>query len=207
MNRRLKRAPGARSPRRERGTMLIISLIVLVALTLAGIAAMRSVDTAAVMAGNIAMRQAALNAADQGIQAGFGMLNTPNGDLTRDGLNLNVPGYFSSAPTTDPDWSNPTTWQNAALLNGGTPDVSGNVVSFIVQRLCTVPNCATNDTCLGQTNVCGYTMSNVALSKEGQDNFRPQDAQITSVPQVHYRISARAVGPRNSVAIVQTMLR
>ena len=43
-------------PRKQRGTMLIIALIVLVAMTLAGIATMRSVDTATVMAGNIAFR-------------------------------------------------------------------------------------------------------------------------------------------------------
>src|SRR5260221_9854712 len=61
----------------QRGTMLIIALIVLVAMTLAGIATMRSVDTATVLAGNIAFRQSALNAADQGIQAGLALLITP----------------------------------------------------------------------------------------------------------------------------------
>ena len=57
--------------RRQRGTMLVISLIVLVAMTLAGVAMMRSVDTSAIVAGNIAFKQSSLNAADGGIQAGF----------------------------------------------------------------------------------------------------------------------------------------
>ena len=67
----------ARSPRlrtRQRGTILIIALIVLVAMTLAGIATMRSVDTATITAGNIGLRQASVNAADQGLQAGVAWL-------------------------------------------------------------------------------------------------------------------------------------
>jgi Tfp pilus assembly protein PilX len=43
-----------RLPARQRGVMLIIALIVLVAMTMAGIAMMRSVDTATIVAGNIA---------------------------------------------------------------------------------------------------------------------------------------------------------
>src|SRR5881396_1690728 len=61
---------------RQGGTILIIALIVLVAMTLAGIATMRSVDTATITAGNIGLRQASVNAADQGIQAGVDWLNT-----------------------------------------------------------------------------------------------------------------------------------
>ena len=72
MSRRTCRAHGRLpTPRSQRGTMLIIALIVLVAMTLAGIATMRSVDTATIMAGNLAFRQSALNAADQGIQTAF----------------------------------------------------------------------------------------------------------------------------------------
>src|ERR1700675_4463262 len=66
------RAPQLRT--RQRGTILIIALIVLVAMTLAGIATMRSVDTATIMAGNIGLRQASVNAADQGIQPGVNWL-------------------------------------------------------------------------------------------------------------------------------------
>jgi Tfp pilus assembly protein PilX len=198
-------------PRSQRGTMLIIALIVLVAMTLAGIATMRSVDTATVMAGNIAFRQSALNAADQGIQAGYAVLMTPSpsSDLTKDGSLWLVPtaGYFSSAPINDPNWSDPVAWANAVKLNGGAADAAGNVVSFLVQRLCPVSNCAVGATCGGNpSNVCGSTPGTATLSNEGNDNFRVQQGFAT-LPQVHYRITARAVGPRNSVAIVQTLTR
>ncbi len=191
--------------------MLIIALIVLVAMTLAGIATMRSVDTATVMAGNIAFRQSALNAADQGVQAGYALLQTPspNSDLTKDGTlwAAAAVGYFSNASLTEPNWTDPNAWVNAAQLNGGAPDAAGNVVSFLVQRMCLVANCAAGATCGGTFNSCGSTVTNATLNREGTDNFRAQDAGFSSQPQVHYRITARAIGPRASVAIVQTLAR
>ncbi len=196
-----------RTPRRERGTMLIIALIVLVAMTLAGIATMRSVDTAIVMAGNIAFKQSALNAADQGIQAGYALLGTPTtnpaADLNHDGMNIGLAGYVSNAAPTEPNWSDPAAWLGAVTLNGGVPDAAGNVVSFIVHRMCTLANTQVG----AGVQQCGSTVSTATLSKEGSDNFRAQDAGFASLPIVHYRITARAVGPRNSIAIVQTLLR
>src|SRR5881409_243746 len=69
-----RRARSLQLRARQVGTILIIALIVLVAMTLAGIATMRSVDTATITAGNIGLRQASVNAADQGIQAGVNWL-------------------------------------------------------------------------------------------------------------------------------------
>jgi Tfp pilus assembly protein PilX len=195
-------------PRRQRGTMLIIALIVLVAMTLAGIATMRSVDTATVMAGNIAFRQSALHAADQGLKNGYDMLagtwTNFGADLNKEGLGAAaVPGYASSASMTEPNWSDPNAWNRAVQL---PPDAAGNVVWVLVERMCTVPNCRPGDTC-GQNNLCGSTPGGASDSsgREGEDNFRPTDA--FSAPSIHYRITTRAVGPRNSIAIVQTMTR
>jgi len=216
MDKQIRRVPPRLpTPHSQRGTMLIIALIVLVAMTLAGIATMRSVDTATVLAGNIAFRQSALNAADQGIQAGFALLSTPltnpTADLTQDGMKLGLAGYYSSASPTEPNWSDPNTWTNpdhtAVKLNGGVPDAAGNVVWFIAERLCEVPNCKAGDICLGKpSNTCGSSPGARALSREGEDNFRVTPS-LNPIPQPHYRITARAVGPRNSVAIVQTLVR
>jgi Tfp pilus assembly protein PilX len=208
LRRFVTRLPG---PRSQRGTMLIIALIVLVAMTLAGIATMRSVDTATLLAGNIAFRQSSLNSADQGIQAGYLLLKTPLADLTQDGMGgLGTVGYYASASATEPDWSNPAVWQNpsrpAAQVNGGAADASGNVVSFLVERMCTVSNCKVGAKCNGVDNFCGSTPSATSLSREGDDNFRVTQG-IISPPQPHYRITARALGPRNAVAIVQILTR
>jgi Tfp pilus assembly protein PilX len=55
------------SRRAQQGVVLFIALIVLVAMSLAGIALMRSVDTNVLIAGNLAFRQGATMAGDWGI--------------------------------------------------------------------------------------------------------------------------------------------
>lgn len=62
------------SPHKQRGVVLLIALIILVVMTLAGIGMMRSVDTGSMIAGNLAFKQATLNANDAGTRAGFNAL-------------------------------------------------------------------------------------------------------------------------------------
>jgi type IV pilus assembly protein PilX len=195
-----------RAPRSERGTVLIIALIVLVAMTLAGIATMRSVDTATLMAGNIAFRQSAVNAADQGLQAGFAWMsaNMTSGNLNSDNLGA---GYSANAATEEPKWSDPGVWAGAAQLNGGAPDAGGNRVWFKVERMCPLKDCPANTVCAGVANTCGSTPDPGLLSREGQDHFRQTSNIFTKPPAIHYRVTAKAEGPRGSVSIVQTMLR
>jgi len=202
----------ARAPRRARqgGTILIIALIVLVAMTLAGIATMRSVDTATITAGNIGLRQASVNAADQGIQAGVAWLTANLGPtLINDNHQSGTAskGYFSSVAANDPDWYDPLNWSDAGQLNNGNPDAGGNVVFFLIHRLCAIPNCDTNATCgTNPPNTCAQTLSTSTLAGQGSDQTRPTDSHTTA-PATHYRITAKAVGPRNSISIVQSLVR
>jgi type IV pilus assembly protein PilX len=193
---------------RQSGTVLIIALIVLVAMTLAGIATMRSVDTATILAGNIGLRQATSNAADQGIQAGttWILANLTNLDNDNHSTSTGSIGYYSSVAAVEPDWTDPDNWKEAAQLNGGTPDAGGNTVYFLIHRMCKVANCQTTGTCGGVANACASTLANAALTLEGSDQTRPTDSHSTA-PAIHYRVTARAVGPRNSVSIIQTMMR
>ena len=197
----------ARAPRRARqgGTILIIALIVLVAMTLAGIATMRSVDTATITAGNIGLRQASVNAADQGIQAGVAWLTANLGpNLINDNHQSGTAskGYFSSVAANDPDWYDPLNWNEAGQLNNGNPDAGGNVVFFLIHRLCSLPNVDTN----AAGNTCAQTLSASTLAGQGSDQTRPTDSHTTA-PAIHYRITAKAVGPRNSISIVQSLVR
>src|SRR2546423_4728532 len=83
--------------RRQRGVTLFIALIVVVAMTMAAVAMMRSVDTATVVAGNIGFRQSAVNAADQGVQAAYAWIGANVGG---GGINNDSPagGLFSERP-------------------------------------------------------------------------------------------------------------
>jgi Tfp pilus assembly protein PilX len=70
----------------QQGVVLFIALIVLVAMTMAGIAVMRSVDTNVLIAGNLAFRNAALSAADAGIESGRNWLAPATFDWATNGL-------------------------------------------------------------------------------------------------------------------------
>ena len=60
----------------QEGVVLLISLIVLVAMTLAAIALVRSVDTTNIIAGNLAFQQAATNAGDLGSEQAIDWIQT-----------------------------------------------------------------------------------------------------------------------------------
>ena len=61
---------------RERGAVLFLALIALVAMTIAALALVRAVDTANVISGNFAFKQSTLQMADIGIEAAVTALPT-----------------------------------------------------------------------------------------------------------------------------------
>ncbi len=92
--------------RRQRGVVLLITLIVLVAMMLAGIGMVRSVDTGNIIAGNVAFRQATLQAGDAGMQTAFNMLvgvansSNPNDKLVLNYQNGQSPSLVQGTVTT-----------------------------------------------------------------------------------------------------------
>ena len=177
---------------RQSGVVLFIALIVLVALSLAGLATMRSVDTAALVASNIGFRQAAVHSADQGIQAAYNWVGTQ----VAGGVNManddTGNGYLATVATGEaPDWYlQAASWANAKLLGA---DASSNSVSYLIHRLCT------------PAGECGQSQSTAAISGEGVDQSAPN--YLKSPPQIHYRVTVRTLGPRSTVAYVQSLMR
>ncbi len=76
-----RRAPRHSSrPAAQRGVVMFIALLVMVALSLAGIALIRSADTATVVAGNLAFKQAAASAVDRSVEQAIEALFNPVAD-------------------------------------------------------------------------------------------------------------------------------
>ena len=67
-----------RPPRRQKGIVLLVALTVLVAMSLAGVALIRSVDNTVVIAGNLAFKQSSLQVADRGSLEAITWLLTQN---------------------------------------------------------------------------------------------------------------------------------
>jgi len=202
MNPRLIAVRSARigGRRASRGAVLIISLIVLVAMTLGGLAILRSVDTTTLIAGNLAFKQRALHAADTGITTALNWLLANKGTLASDNASE---GYFSSQAFT---WTNASEWTNAKLI--GT-DAAGNRVSYIVHRMCTCANTAYNGTCPdASANQCGIdnpTATTTVKPQEG-DTFQVGGVVFPTTGSVYYRVTVRSEGPRNTESYIQAMI-
>ena len=74
----------SRQQRRQRGVVLYVALVVMVAMMLAGIAMLRSVGTGVAVAGNLAFKQNATLAGDRGAEAAISWITTPSLDLKTD---------------------------------------------------------------------------------------------------------------------------
>ena len=207
---------------RQRGVVLFIALIVLVALTLTGIALVRSVDTANLAAGNLSFKKGALLSSDPGIEQALAFVNA---GATLTTLNANNPasGYYStysvyasthtctapvvataSIPGTIPVGTDiqgrPCNWPGAA---GAVPagsvqlaqNAAGNTVTYVIQRMC-IDNLTTGDE-TDRTNKCVADPSVVIHSSSGG---------VPPPPDIYYRVTAMVQGPRNTFSYVQTIV-
>jgi Tfp pilus assembly protein PilX len=191
--------PHRAPPGRQKGVVLFIALIVLVAMTLAGIGMVRSIDTATAVAGNLGFKEASVSAGDQGIEAGYQWLLANAAGAGLNNTNL-AAGYYSARPGSEPDWSDPDTWADAFELNGGAADAAGNVISYVIHRMCTLPNTSYN----GAGNECATQAPSGAAATGG--SMSVGSFAFAGTPQVYYRITSRIQGPRNTETYVQTMV-
>lgn len=185
-----------RAPRRQAGVVLIIALIVLVAMSLAGIALFRQVGTGLTIAGNLAFKQNATLAGDQGVEAALKWL-VDNPTLLN---NDQPPGYFSS-------WDaafNPTTFDWAAnSITVGT-DSAGNAVSYVIHRLCTIPNTTVN---ASNQKCVTYTCSAGALCRGSEHGAVSYGVTpLSSTVQPYFHLTAASDGPRNTKSFVQLIM-
>jgi type IV pilus assembly protein PilX len=183
--------PLARAMRRaQRGAVLFIALIVLVAMSLAGLALMRGVDTGTLIASNLAFKQGATMAGDWGVEQGRGWLMAPGAaDLKIDQPAL---GYFATLQETV-DVITGLDWSTA--LNIGT-DAAGNQVSYFIHRLCDLPGDPAAVNCVKST-----TTATAAASTKGAGSY--SGGAISIPTSAFYRITVRVVGPRNTTSFVQ----
>lgn len=195
------------SRKTQSGVVLIIALIVLVAMTLAALALVRSVDTNNLIAGNLAFQQAAVHSGDTGIETAADWIDKA-ADAT---LENNVPnsGYVAngSLSTFSPDATTHYSWDEFWSAAGGVKasgrvvtapqaDEAGNTVSYIIDRLCNTTGVKNkNDCVLSPTSAVGVGNS----AGVGSSQF---NAPIS----VYYRITVRVEGPRNTVSYVQSVV-
>ncbi|HEY7386160.1 MAG TPA: hypothetical protein VH743_21070 [Beijerinckiaceae bacterium] len=203
------KAPSARSSgaRAQRGAVLFIALIVLVAMSLASVALVRSVDTATLGAGNIALKQSAAQAAERAVglaMAQFDPFAVPSGffaTIANANSHQSTQNYCASLLPTDKRGV-PLVLQNLGNKEcDGQPLDAANVITtankeqlyYVIERLCTDAGVPDQAKCnLEQTLPTGGTVGSGAHLGD-------------TVPL--YRVTVRVDGPRNTRHFSQVIFK
>ena len=195
----------AAPPARQRGVVLFIALIVMVALSLAAIALIRSVDTTTTVIGNLAFRQASILPANMAVEEAAAALfqdadvaraiRIPNRDI-----NLSAENYFAFWQNSDDARGVPaqlqkrTAFTQTKMLVDASMSGAQTEVRYVIERMCVAAAPPTNANCdlLPPSGPFGTTVGDSSLT-------------LPSVP--YYRVTIRVDGPQNTASFVQAMLR
>lgn len=185
--------------RAQRGMVLFVSLVVLVAMTMAGLAIMRSVDTGNVISGNLAFKSSILGAADLGVENARTWLTTTTHNLAN---NSETIGYYANWGDASGEFDAlgvtavPHDWTNAT----STTDTQGNTVRYVVHRMCTVSGITAN------SSQCTMTSGGGSTDKSSFGSIDYSRTKFGEGTNVYYRITVRVDGPRRTVGCVQAMV-
>ncbi len=192
-------------PIKQRGVVLFIALIALVAMSLAAVALIRSVDTNTIIAGNLAFKQAATASADSGLESAItwvaGSIIANASGLDAD---LTANGYYSTS-TADAKTLAAASNTLAAGTGIGPPlypagtDSSGNSIRYVVQRMCSATGPASKATCL-------YGAPSSSTFSQAVKDATQAGALITLGDSVMYRITTSVAGPKNTVSFTQAFV-
>lgn len=184
------------APLRQRGVVLLVALILMVAMTLAGIAMMRTIGTGVGIAGNLAFKETATSVADYGVEVARSWLTDPArtvDDLKNDSA---ANGYYATWGAGFSPLSH--NWANSKLVTSN--DGSGNEVRYVIHRLCESANKAPND---ADQKCATLTVAGETSSKGGP---RYGTTLLTTTIQPYFRVTSRVVGPRNTISYVQVVM-
>jgi type IV pilus assembly protein PilX len=192
--------------KRQRGVALPITLIVMVALMLAGIALIRSTDTATVVSGNLVLEQAAMSAADRSIEYSVHALfdTTLISDRTSNNLaqnyyasvGRNVDGSIPEIPKALQEPFTAASFAIAGLKdNLINVDTAGNKSYLVIERMCLAPGSPVGSNC------------NLSSAAFGADPGTQHYTGLIRPGDAFYRVTIRTEGPRNTVSYAQAILK
>jgi len=218
---------------KQRGVVLFFALVSLVAIMLAAVALIRSVDTSTLIAGNLAFRQAATTSSDRGTEAAMNWLSAV--DAANSAINVltdpthpfniyhggNVgatyysPGYYPSVDSSFSLTASAGTrihWDDTdSVLVLPDPDSSGNSTRYIIQRMCRNPAYLPSPPAAVAIVNADCLFSGALINNNGQDVPLPQTVcngpgcpKAGQSPEI--RITSRTTGPRNTVSYVQAFV-
>jgi type IV pilus assembly protein PilX len=196
--------------RRQDGVVLFVALIVMVAMSLAAIALIRSVDTTNAIVGNLAFRLASILPANASVeQAAAGLFSDAdiatvvhipdkNNDLPAENYFAHrligedargVPALLQKKSTA----SALTKKFDANDTNGGAA-VTDTQVTYLIERMCLAAGAPTTGNC-------------DLVPPKGNPGNTLGDAEAGPGSVPFYRVTVRVDGPKNTASFVQAMLK
>lgn len=189
---------------RQRGIIVIVALIVMVAMSLAAVGLIRSVDTTTLVVGNIAFRQASAAISSAAIEKALHQISPPtrvidprNHDLGRN--------YYAFWQDTDDAHGVPQALRgDISESYPGTfqvlEDNVGNKARYVIERMCLPPALGKDPS----ADVCEMILPKQNLGMTANKQF---GIALPKIP--YYRLTVRVDGPgaNNAVSYSQAMLR
>jgi Tfp pilus assembly protein PilX len=184
----------------QQGVVLFISLIILVAMTLAGIALIRAVDVNIVLAGNLAFREGATMASDRGIEQARQKIVTYGLDPAWYN-DVSSEGYYATWQT----GFDPRGWAGWNQASGSgiitlAADSAGYTTSYVIHRMC---NSSGNPS--GTIGCVKAGVSGTLASSFGSQSYSNYALQLQGQIPV-YRVTARVLGPKNTISYIQVVV-
>ncbi len=208
-------------PAKQQGASLLIALIALVLMTIAGFSLMRSVDTGNVIAGNMAFREVTVHASDLGIEAAAAYINatvapSPDANLpagcTVAALASSTRGTCRYSARELPEHADENglpyvDWTSTVSIPETT--TNGVTYQFVVDRLCNPDTSVAVNTgqaakYLQTMDVCTTSVLDPGGSASGGSAY--SGGAPSKITPIHYRVTVRTRGPRNTVSFVQALL-
>lgn len=202
-----------RTPRRERGIVLIVALIVMVALSFAGVALVRSVDTTTAVVGNLSFRQAAISPANLAVEQAAAALfddasKTKLAAIADKESDMPAENYYARRQAGEDVRGIPVQLQKKA--NFTLPKIlyaDANQyfeVRYVIERMCVPPPAPLP---LPLTNANRFKYCDMMPPKQGGAGTEGEDGRVDLPKLPFYRLTVRVDGPQNTTAFLQAMLR
>lgn len=188
------------SARRQRGVVMFVALIVMVAMALAALALIRSVDTTTSVVGNLGFRQASLLPANAAVEEVVSALFEKKLiDLKKDNAAQN---YYASKQANEDSRGIPVQLQKKSnfTLDRVLPAGGDNEVRYVVERMCK------SEGPVAPAGTEWYPL-NCDMLKPKIGGTTTADDALTADPYVFYRLTVRVDGPRNTASFIQVMMR
>jgi hypothetical protein len=186
------------SARRQAGLALPIMLIMLAVMLVSSIYLLKASTSTTLTTSNLAYDSALSKEADLGVHKAFEWLS---GLVDKSVLYNNIAGSGYVA-TLDPTWTVSTAafWTGSVTL---PPDNSGNVIEYVIHRMCSFPGAYGN---AGQFCMQSVAKQNVAAPVQLGSSLASNAPAYAGQPQLHYVITARIFGPRGGNVVTQSVV-